>query len=63
MQALTLPHVTAKTGQGKSAIYDGIKNGSFPAPAKAGRRSIWSEAEIDEWLAARFAERDTKAAA
>jgi predicted DNA-binding transcriptional regulator AlpA len=32
-----------------------IKNGEFPAPAKFGRQSRWSEKAIDAWLAERFA--------
>ena len=63
MKALTLPDVVTKTGLRKTAIYAAIVAGSFPAPAHAGRRSIWSEDEIDIWLAARFAERDSAKAA
>ena len=63
MKALRLPEVIAKTGLPKSTIYDAIRAGRFPAPARALARSIWNEEEIDAWLAARFAARDAEAAA
>jgi prophage regulatory protein len=60
MKALTLHRVVEKSGLGKSSIYKGAKEGTFPAPAHAGGRSIWDEAEVDAWLSARFAERDAQ---
>lgn len=36
-----------------------IKAGKFPQPVKlGGARNAWVEAEIDEWVEARIAERD-----
>jgi prophage regulatory protein len=49
---LRLPGVKEKTGKGKTAIYDAVKAGTFPAPIKLGRRaSGWLESEIDDWIA------------
>jgi prophage regulatory protein len=46
----------------KSAIYSGLKDGSFPKPIKLGTGPHcavgWLEPEINSWLKARIAERD-----
>jgi prophage regulatory protein len=52
--ALTLPQVCTKTALRRSFVFELIARGEFPRPAKVGRRSIWSSAEIDSWLQARF---------
>ncbi|MCH7501720.1 MAG: AlpA family transcriptional regulator [Proteobacteria bacterium] len=45
---LRLPEVKSKTGKSRSAIYEGIKNRTFPKPVKIGVRSVaWIEAEIE----------------
>ena len=55
--------VEARTGLGHSKIYEGISEGSFPAPVKLTPKAArWVEDEIDDWIAARIAERDAKAA-
>ena len=42
---LRLPDVEARTGLKKSAIYAGIKSGTFPVPVKLGpRAAAWMEA-------------------
>lgn len=58
LKALTLRHVMAKVGRSKSAIYSDIQRGLFPAPIRAGGRSLWIESELDSYLAALVAERD-----
>jgi prophage regulatory protein len=65
MRALRLPSVIAKTGLGRSAIYDGMAKGWFPKNfdlVPGGKARGWDEAELDEFLAKRRAERDGKAA-
>lgn len=60
-----LPQVKARTGLSRSEIYRraAAKPPTFPAPIKLGERaSAWDSSEIDEWIAARIAERDAKAA-
>lgn len=51
------PDVQDRVCMGKSRIYDLIKSGDFPQPVKLGRRIAFVEAEVDEWIAARVAER------
>lgn len=58
-----LNEVSARTGLRRSAIYDAIKRGTFPAPVKLGARaSAFVSSEIDEWIARLIAERDARAA-
>jgi len=52
---LRLPDVEARTGLKKSAIYTGMKAGTFPRCLKLGpRTSAWSSSEVDAWIAARI---------
>ena len=45
---LKLPEVQSRTGKSRSAIYQGIKDGSFPRQIKLGPRAVgWIEAEIE----------------
>ncbi|KAA0011163.1 AlpA family transcriptional regulator [Billgrantia pellis] len=51
--------VEQKTGKSRSAIYEGIKQGTFPPPVSIGRKSVaWLEEEIDSWIAKRIEERN-----
>lgn len=51
--------VELKTGKSRSAIYDGVSKGTFPAPVPIGDKSVaWLEEEVDSWIAARLAERN-----
>jgi len=52
---LRLEAVEARTGLKKSAIYAGMKAGTFPQCIKLGpRASAWSSSSIDEWIAGRI---------
>lgn len=48
---IKLPEVMARTGKSRSAIYQGIKEGTFPKQIRLGgpraRAVAWVEAEID----------------
>lgn len=56
---MKLPEVEADTGKKRSAIYAEIQAGTFPRPVKIGpRASAWVASEIQDWIAARIAERD-----
>lgn len=56
---LRLPAVLAKTARSRAATYAAIKKGSFPAPVQIGSNSVaWLEAEVDQWIEDRLAERD-----
>jgi prophage regulatory protein len=51
---LRLPAVEARTGLRKSAIYAGMKAGTFPACIKLGpRAAAWPLSHIEAWIAER----------
>ncbi len=52
---LTLKQVVARVDLTPARIYMRIKAGTFPAGTKYGMARMWTEAEIDEWLAQRNA--------
>ena len=46
-----LPEVKGRTGKGRTSIYNGIKNGTFPKPIRIGDRSVaWDSFAIDKWI-------------
>lgn len=52
---LRLPEVEARTGLKKSAIYAGMKAGTFIKCIKLGpRAAAWPESEISKWIAERI---------
>jgi prophage regulatory protein len=54
---LRLPQVIERVGLRRTAIYDGIKLGTFPSPIKLGRRCVaWSSDVIDTWVRERIAQ-------
>lgn len=54
-RALRATKVIEKTGLSKTHLYRLIQQGKFPAPHKLSERvSVWDEAAIDAWLAAKF---------
>ena len=47
---LRLPEVQSRTGKSRSAIYQGVNDGTFPKPIKLGPRAVgWIEAEIEAY--------------
>lgn len=57
-QILRLADVIAKTGICKTAIYQKIKENTFPKSIKLGAKSVgWVESEIDQWINQRISER------
>ena len=54
-EILTLNQLTARVNLTPARIYARIKEGTFPAGEKIGYARVWTEAEIDEWLAQRNA--------
>ena len=51
---LRLPDVEARTGLRKSAIYAGMKAGTFPACIKLGpRAAAWPLSHIEAWITER----------
>jgi predicted DNA-binding transcriptional regulator AlpA len=60
---LRLPAVEVMTGKRRTAIYDDINKGQFPAPVPLGGRAVgWIENEIIEWQQRCIAKRDEKRA-
>jgi prophage regulatory protein len=53
---LRLPIVRERTGLSRSAIYQGVQRGAFPAPIQlgTGRAVAWASSEIDQWIADRI---------
>ncbi len=52
---LRLPDVEARTGLKKSALYAGMKAGTFPVCIKLGARAVaWSESDIADWIIAKI---------
>lgn len=46
--------VTTRTGLGRTSIYRGIANGSFPKPVQIGPRSVaWREQDVSAWIESR----------
>ncbi|MBI3156996.1 MAG: AlpA family phage regulatory protein [Burkholderiales bacterium] len=52
---LRLPAVMAAAGLGRTAVLDRVRAGAFPAPIKIGRATLWSEREVQAWIAAQIA--------
>ena len=53
---LRLKEVQHQVGLGRSAIYDKIKRGEFPAPVSLGARAVaWPSDVIDAWIDERIA--------
>lgn len=52
---LRLPQVKSLTGLSRSSIYNGMKEGTFPASIALGPRAIgWRASEIDTWITSRL---------
>ena len=54
---LRLPEVKRVTGYGRTAIYDKIKSGEFPAPyplSDNGRAVAWDSVSIERWIESRI---------
>lgn len=56
---LRIKEVADRSGLSKSTIYDVSRVGGFPRPVKLSpTMSAWVEAEVDQWIADRIAERE-----
>ena len=57
---IRLPKVQARTGLGRSSIYAGTADGTFPAQIPLGSRAVgWDEDEVSAWIEKRIAEAKT----
>ncbi|MFE8114773.1 AlpA family transcriptional regulator [Brenneria goodwinii] len=60
-QLLRLKQVEEKTGLKRSQIYLYMKSSCFPRSIKIGPASVaWLEAEVDEWISLKLANRLTR---
>lgn len=51
---LRLPQVETATGLKKSALYQRIKEGSFPTAVRLGPKSVaWRSDEVSQWVESR----------
>ena len=55
-----LPEVLESIGIAERTLYDLMRRGKFPRPAKIGKMSVWVEEEIEQWQLDRMAEREAK---
>lgn len=54
---LRLPQVIERVGLRRTAIYESVKLGTFPAPIRLGRRCVaWDSFSIETWIRGRIAE-------
>lgn len=52
---LRLPEVKLQVGLGRSAIYEQIRRGEFPAPVHIGARAVaWPSDQIADWIDTRI---------
>jgi prophage regulatory protein len=64
MRVLRLPQVEAKTGLKHTSIYQKISEGSFPRPIPLGAKARgFVESEVDDWIRAQIAKRDSEVSA
>ena len=55
---LRVSEVQARTSLGRSTIYDWVAEGRFPPPIRLSERVLrWVEAEVEDWIRERIAER------
>lgn len=55
-ELLGMERVTQCTGHSKTWIYDRVNEGTFPAPIKVGRRTLWIMSEVQLWIRNRITE-------
>jgi excisionase family DNA binding protein len=58
---VTVDEACRVVGLGRSALYDRIASNDL-RPVKVGRRTLFSQRELQAWIAARLAEREQQAA-
>src|SRR3954469_14759524 len=51
-QLLRIADVLARTGLSRASVWRLVRDASFPAPVRIGRRAVaWLDTEIDSWIA------------
>jgi prophage regulatory protein len=54
---IRVPEVMEMLGMKKTAIYDRIKDGTFPKPIKLGRMSGWRRSDVLAWIVGQSGQR------
>jgi prophage regulatory protein len=55
---LRLPELRKRIGLSRSSVYSLVRQGRFPRPIPLSARAVgWSQAEVEQWIAERAAER------
>lgn len=61
LRVIRLPEVKSKTGLGRTTIYLMERDGQFPHSITLGGKAVgWIESEIDKWIEARMAARQSR---
>ncbi len=56
---LRFPEVSERVALKRTAIYDRVGAGTFPAPVRLTERAVaWRESDIDAWIASRPSARE-----
>ena len=51
-QLLRIADVQTRTGLSRASVWRLVRDASFPAPVRIGRRAVaWLDTEIDSWIA------------
>jgi prophage regulatory protein len=59
---LSIAEVMRATSLRRSTVYKHVRNRTFPAPLKLGRRSAWASSEISEFIRRKQAARNALSA-
>ncbi len=55
---IKLDEVKLMTSLSRTAIYERVARGTFPAQVKLGTTSVWLESEVEAWIQSKVDERD-----
>ena len=59
IRLIRMPELKSTTGLSKSAIYDRMKEGTFPKSVSLGGQSVaWVASEVQDWVKGAISERD-----
>lgn len=59
IRLIRMPELKSTTGLSKSAIYDRMKDGTFPKSVSLGGQSVaWVASEVQDWVKGAIIERD-----
>jgi prophage regulatory protein len=60
LKLLRLPQVLQRVATSRASLYAKVQRGEFPKPISLGGRAVaWPQHEVDAWIEARIAHRDS----